>query len=170
MPQTSQEPRHDIEAGEQSLYLLSRKHVVQSAGPPKKFIEFISPVVPSLCCACETGIALKLKNSSNVHINLVQGGKLGEAGELVERALDVTLNSNTPFPLFVRTVTNFYRTLSRNTLKTRKNLGKNRKSDQSQIPWDKVQTMWQRGCRSKLRHDLDRWCNKEAKENMDMHT
>ena len=115
------------------------------AGPPKKFIEFISPVVRSLCCAWGTGIALKLKNSSDVHIVLVQGGELGEAGEFVERALDVTLNPNTPFPLFVRTITNFYRTLSRNTRKTRKNLGKNRKSDQksdqSQIPWDKVQKM-----------------------------
>ena len=74
------------------------------AGLPKKFIEFISPVLPSLCCACETGIALKLKNSSDVHINLVQGGELGEAGEFVERALDVTLNPNTLFALFVRTV------------------------------------------------------------------
>ena len=101
------------------------------AGPPKKFIEFISPVLPSLCCACETGIALKLKNSSDVHINLVQGGELGEAGEFVERALDVTLNPNTSFPLFVGTITNFYRTLSRNTRKTRKNLEKNRKSDYS---------------------------------------
>ena len=78
------------------------------AGPPKKFIEFILPAVPSLCCACETGIALKLKNLSDVHMNLVQGGELGEAGEFVERALDVTLNPNTPFPLFVRTVTNFF--------------------------------------------------------------
>ena len=90
------------------------------AGPPKKFIEFISPVVLSLCCACKTGIALKLKNSSDVHINLVHGGELGEAGEFLERALDVTLNPNTPFPLFVGTVTNFYRILSRNTHKTRK--------------------------------------------------
>ena len=96
---------------------------------PKKFIEFISPVLPSLCCACETGIALKLKNSSDVHINLVQGGELGEALEFVERALDVTLNPNTLFALFVRTVTNFYRSLSRNTQKTRKNLERNRKSD-----------------------------------------
>ena len=101
------------------------------AGLPKKFIEFISPVLPSLCCACETGIALKLKNSSYVHINLVQGRELGEAGEFVERALDVTLNPNTLFALFVRTVTNFYRTLSRNTQKTRKNLERNRKSDWS---------------------------------------
>ena len=94
------------------------------AGLPKKFIEFISPALPSLCCACETGIALKLKNSSDVHRNLVQGGELGEAGEFVERALDVTLNPNTLFALFVRTVTNFYRTLSRNTQKTRKKFGK----------------------------------------------
>ena len=50
---------------------------------------------------------------------------MGEVGELVERALDVTLDPNTPFPLFVRTITNFYRTLSRNTRKTRKNLEKN---------------------------------------------
>ena len=41
------------------------------AGPPKKLTKFISPVVPSLCHACETGIALKLKNSSDIHINLV---------------------------------------------------------------------------------------------------
>ena len=41
------------------------------AGPSKKFIEFISPVVPSFCCARGTGIALKLKNSPDVHINLV---------------------------------------------------------------------------------------------------
>ena len=36
---------------------------------------------------------------SDVHINVVQGGELGEAGEFVERALDVTLNPNAPFPL-----------------------------------------------------------------------
>ena len=78
----------------------------------------------SLCCACETYIVLKLKNSSDVPINLVQGRELSEAGELVEMALDVTLNPNTPFPLFVRTVTNLYQTLNRNTRKTRKNLEK----------------------------------------------
>ena len=77
---------------EQSRFLLSRKHVVQSAGPHKKFIEFISPIVPSLCCACQTDIVLKLKNSSDVPVHLVQGGELSEAEELVERALDVTLN------------------------------------------------------------------------------
>ena len=38
-----------------------------------KFIEFISPIVPSLCCACQTDKALKLKNSSDVWINLAQG-------------------------------------------------------------------------------------------------
>ena len=78
----------------------------------------------SVCCACETYIVLKLKNSSDVPINLVQGRELSEAGELVEMALDVTLNPNTPFPLFVRTVTNLYQTLNRNTRKTRKNLEK----------------------------------------------
>ena len=45
-----------------------------SVGPPKKFIEFISPIVASLCCACQTDKVLKLKNSSDVHINFVQGG------------------------------------------------------------------------------------------------
>ena len=44
----------------------------------------------SLCCVCETDIVLKLKNSSGVPINLVQGEELSEAGELVEIALDVT--------------------------------------------------------------------------------
>ena len=75
----------------------------------------------SLCCACETDIVLKLKNSLYVPINLVQGEELSEAGELVEIALDVTLNPNTPFPLFVRTVTNSYQTLGRTTRKTKKN-------------------------------------------------
>ena len=87
----------------------------------KEFIEFISPIVS---CACETDIALKLKNSSDVHIKLVEGEELSEAGELIEIALDVTFNPNTPFPLFVRTVTNSCQTLSRNTRKTRKNLKK----------------------------------------------
>ena len=64
------------------------------------------------------------ENSSDVHINFVQGGELSEAGELIERALDVTLKPNTPFPLFVRTVTNFYRTMSRNIRKTREILEK----------------------------------------------
>ena len=36
----------------------------------------------------------------------------------------MTVNPNTPFPLFVRTVTNSYQTLSRNTRETRKNLEK----------------------------------------------
>ena len=49
----------------------------------------------SLCCACKTDIVLKLKNSSDVPINLVQGEELSEAGELIETALDVTLNPNT---------------------------------------------------------------------------
>ena len=71
---------------------MSRKHVVQSAGPYKKFIEFISPIVPNLGCACETDTVLKLKSSSDVPVHLVQGGDLSEAEELVERALDVTLN------------------------------------------------------------------------------
>ena len=39
-----------------------------------------SPVVSSLCCACETDIVLKLENSSDVPINLVQGEELSEAG------------------------------------------------------------------------------------------
>ena len=90
----------------------------------KEFIEFISPTVSSLCCTCDTDIVLKLKNSLDVPVNLVQGEELSEAGELVEIALDVTFNPNTPFPLFVRTVTNSYQTLSRNTRKTRKNLEK----------------------------------------------
>ena len=64
---------------------------------------------------------MKLKNSSDVPVNLVQGEKFSEAGELVEIALDVTF---APFPLFVRTVTISYQTLSRNTQKTRKNLKK----------------------------------------------
>ena len=76
----------------------------------------------SLYCACEIDIFLKLKNSRDVPINLVHGEDLSAAGELVEIALDVTLNPNVPFPLFVRTVTISYQTLSRNTLKTRKNL------------------------------------------------
>ena len=58
----------------------------------KEFIEFISPIVSSLCCACETYIVLKLKNSSDAPINLVQGRELSETEELVEIALDVTLN------------------------------------------------------------------------------
>ena len=75
-----------------------------------------------LCCACETYIVLKLENLSDVPVNFVQGEdlELSEAGELIEIALDVT----TPFPLFVRTVTNSYQTLSRNTRKSRKNLEK----------------------------------------------
>ena len=72
----------------------------------------------------ETDIVLKLKNSSYVPVHLVQGGELSEAEELVDRALDVTLNPKTPFSLFARTVTNSYRTLSRNTRKTTKNLEK----------------------------------------------
>ena len=78
-------PYNHTEPGEQSLCLLSRKHIVHPARPAKKFIEFISLGVPSLCCACETDIVLKLKNSSDVHINLVQSGELIEAGELVEK-------------------------------------------------------------------------------------
>ena len=78
----------------------------------------------SLCCTFQTNIILKLKNSSDVSINLVQGEELSEAGELVKIVLDVTLNPNTPFPLFVKTVTNLYQTLSRNTQKARKNLEK----------------------------------------------
>ena len=66
----------------------------------------------------------EIENSSDVPINLVQGEELGEAGKLVEIALDVTLNPDTPFPLFVRTVTNSYQTLNRNTRKTRKDLEK----------------------------------------------
>ena len=76
----------------------------------------------SLCC--ETDIVLKLKNSSDVHINIVQSEELREAEELVEIALDVTFNPNTFFHLFVRIVTNSHQTLSRNTRKTRKNLEK----------------------------------------------
>ena len=78
----------------------------------------------SLCCACETDIARKFKNSSDIPIKLVEGKELSEAGELVEIALNVAFNPNTPFPLFVRTVTNSYQTLSRNTRKIRKNLEK----------------------------------------------
>ena len=78
----------------------------------------------SLCSACKRDIVLKLENSSGVPINLVQCEELSEAGELVEIALEVTLNPDTPFPLFVRTVTNSYQILSRNTRKTRKNLEK----------------------------------------------
>ena len=78
----------------------------------------------SLCCACKTDIVLKLKSSSDVPVNLVQGEELSEAGELVRIVLDVTFNPNAPFPIFVRTVTISYQTLSRNTRKTRKNLEK----------------------------------------------
>ena len=72
----------------------------------------------------QNDIVLKLENLSNVPISLAQGGKLSEAWELVEIALDVTLNPNSPFPLFVGTVINSYQTLSRNTRKARKNLEK----------------------------------------------
>ena len=58
----------------------------------KKFIEIISSIVPSICFACETDIVLKLKILSDVPAHLVQGEELSEAEELVERALDVTLN------------------------------------------------------------------------------
>ena len=37
-------------------------------------MEFISPTVPNLCCACQTDKVLKSKSSLDVHINLVQGG------------------------------------------------------------------------------------------------
>ena len=90
----------------------------------REFIEFISPTLSSLCSACETGIVLKLKTLSDVPINLAQGEELSEAGELVEIALDVTFNPNTPFPLFVRTVTNSNQTLGRNTKKNKEEFGK----------------------------------------------
>ena len=63
-----------------------------SPAGPKEFIEFISPIVSSLCCACETDIVLKFKNSSDVPIKPVEGKELSEAGELVEIALEVTFN------------------------------------------------------------------------------
>ena len=69
-----------------------------SPAGPQEFIEFISPIVSSLCCAWETDIALKFKNSSDVPIKLVEGKELNEAGELVEIAMDVIFNlSSLPF-------------------------------------------------------------------------
>ena len=91
---------------------------------PQGIIKFISPIVSNLCCACEIDIAWKFKNSSDVPIKLVEGKELSEAGEPVEIALDATFNPNTLFPLFVRTVTNSYQTISKNTRKTRKNFEK----------------------------------------------
>ena len=61
---------------------------------------------------------------NNRCINLFQGEELSEADKLVEIALDVTFNPNTPFHFFVSTVTNSYQTLSRNTQEARKNLEK----------------------------------------------
>ena len=77
--------------------------------------------MPSLCCACETDIVLKLENSSDVP-DVVQGGELSEAEKLVERALDVTLNPKAPF--ICKNCYQFISNTEQNTRKTGKNLEK----------------------------------------------
>ena len=78
----------------------------------------------SLCCTCQTDIVLKLKHSSDVSINLVQGEELSEAGELVKIALDVTLNPNTPFPLVVKNCYQFISNTEQKYSKSKEKFGK----------------------------------------------
>ena len=89
---------------------LSRKHVVQSCWTTRNLLSLFHPLYQVYVVLAKlTGP--KLKNSSDVPLNLVQGEELSEAGKLVEIALDVTYNLNASFP----TCENCYR-------KTRKNL------------------------------------------------
>ena len=80
--------------------------------------------MPSLCCACETDIALRLKNSLDVSRNLVQGGEMSEAGELIEIALDVTLNPNTPFPFTCKNCYQFILNIDKKHSKNKEKFGR----------------------------------------------
>ena len=47
---------------------------------------FLPFIVSELCCACETDIVMKLRNSLDVRTKLLKSGELSEVGELVEKA------------------------------------------------------------------------------------